>query len=87
MSMFLVSNRHLGDACPTLSPEVAPFYDARADGAEVRVFCTCPTGEHRMYFFVEADDTAGALAAVPPAFLGVTSTVDPVDRVYEASPS
>ncbi len=87
MSMFLVSNRHVDDACPALNPEVATFYDARPDRGEVRVFCTCPTGEHRMYFFVEADDAAGALGAVPPAFLGGSSTVDPVDRVYEASPS
>ncbi len=83
MTRFIVTNQHQAEDCPELVDEVASYYDVNKASGTADVYCTCATGEHRMYFLVDANGAAEALNAVPSGFLRTPSTVSAVEKAYE----
>ncbi len=83
MARYIINNQHLAEDCPELVDELASFYDAKKGVGTLDVYCTCPIGEHRMSFIVEASGSAEALGVIPSGFLRTPTTVSQVDRAYE----
>ena len=83
MASFIITSQHQPDDCPELNDEVASFYEAKGPAASVTVYCNCASGEHRVFFFVDAPGHGEAVAAVPAGFLRSATTVTAVDEVYK----
>ncbi len=54
---------------PELSDERSSYYETKKPAGDVNVYCNCGTGEHRMFFLIEAAGPAEAVQAVPAGFL------------------
>ena len=83
MARFIISNQHQPDDCPELNDEMASHYEAKKPAGDVTVYCNCRSGEHRVFFFVEAAGHAEAMQAVPGGFLRSETTVTEVEEVYK----
>jgi len=69
MGIFMITNRHRPNECSELADEMSAHYDAARPAGTLNVYRSCGGGEHRMFFFVEADGVAEAMHTVPPSFL------------------
>jgi len=67
MALFMVRNVHEAEECEALEREWLQEAPAQLKGS-LRLFCTCPTGEHGAFFQLEADTAERALATLPPRF-------------------
>lgn len=85
MSLFIITNQHQPDDCPELSDELSSYFETRTPLGDVRVYCNCPLGEHRMFFLIDAPRAVDALGIIPDGFLQTENTIAQVDKVYEHS--
>ena len=83
MALFIITNQHQPDDCPELNDEVASYYGAKKPTEAVTIYCNCRSGEHRVFFFVEAAGSAEALRAVPDGFLRSATTLTQVEEAYK----
>jgi hypothetical protein len=67
MAMFMVRNVHTAEECDLLDQEWNEVGPSELRGS-LRMFCTCPTGDHGAFFELEADSPERALATLPPRF-------------------
>jgi hypothetical protein len=67
VALFMVRNVHEPEECEALEREWLLQAPPRLKGS-LRLFCTCPTGEHGAFFELEAETAERALAALPPRF-------------------
>jgi hypothetical protein len=67
MAVFMVRNIHTAEECELLEREWDEVAPPALKGA-LRLFCTCPTGDHGAFFELEADSAERALAILPPRF-------------------
>ena len=91
MGTFMIINQHTPEDCSVLADEMATHYQTQDPKGTVNVYCSCGNGEHRMFFFVEANGAVEAMLAVPPGFmkskvttgfLRSTNTVVQVENAY-----
>ena len=83
MALFIITNQHQPDDCPELSDELGSYYAAKQPSGNINVYCNCGTGEHKMFFLVEAAGTGEAMQAIPAGFLGSATTVTQVEEAYK----
>ena len=83
MGQYMVTNQHQPEDCPELADELSTHYEGKSPEANVNVYCNCGTGEHLMYFLVEADSAAKAMGTVPAGFLRSATTVTQVEEAYK----
>lgn len=67
MAVYMVRNVHTPEECDRLEREWENKAPAELKGS-LRLFCTCPSGEHGAFFELEADSPERALALLPPRF-------------------
>jgi hypothetical protein len=67
MPVFMVRNVHAPEECDLLEQEWEQEGPKELKGS-LRLFCTCPTGDHGAFFEIEAESAERALAALPPRF-------------------
>ena len=67
MALFMVQNVHAAQECDLLEWEWEEEAPPELKGS-LRLFCTCPTGEHGAFFELEAPNADRALAMLPPRF-------------------
>jgi hypothetical protein len=67
MALFMVRNVHTAQECDLLDLEWKELAPAGLKGS-LRMFCTCPTGDHGAFFELEASSAERALATLPPGF-------------------
>jgi hypothetical protein len=67
MALFMVRNVHTAEECDLLEREWEEEAPSELKGA-LRLFCTCPTGDHGAFFELEATNAERALATLPPRF-------------------
>ena len=67
MAVFMVRNVHSAEECELLEREWEEEAPSELKGS-LRLFCTCPTGDHGAFFELEADSPERALAILPPRF-------------------
>jgi hypothetical protein len=67
MALYMVRNVHTAEECDLLEREWEEQGPPGLKGS-LRLFCTCPTGDHGAFFELEADSAERALAALPPRF-------------------
>ncbi len=67
MALFMVRNVHEAEECEALGREWLREAPPPLKGT-LRLFCTCPTGEHGAFFELEAETAERALAILPPRF-------------------
>jgi hypothetical protein len=67
MAMFMVRNVHSPEECELLEHEWEDEAPPELRGS-LRLFCTCPTGDHGAFFQLEAASAERALALLPPRF-------------------
>jgi len=67
MAVFMVRNVHRAGECELLEQEWEDRGPAGLKGA-LRLFCTCSTGVHGVFFELEAESAERALAILPPRF-------------------
>jgi len=67
MALFMVRNVHAAEECDLLEREWEREAPPDLKGS-LRLFCTCPSGEHGAFFELESDTAERALAALPPRF-------------------
>ena len=61
MAVYMVRNVHTPEECDRLEREWENKAPAELKGS-LRLFCTCPSGEHGAFFELEADSPERALA-------------------------
>lgn len=83
MAMYVITNQHQPEDCPELSDELSSHYEANRPSANVNVYCNCSSGEHRMFFLIDAPGPSEALLAVPSGFLRSGNTVTEVEEAYK----
>jgi hypothetical protein len=67
VALFMVRNVHTAEECDLLEQEWEEEAPPELKGA-LRLFCTCPTGDHGAFFELEAPNAERALAILPPRF-------------------
>ncbi len=67
MALFMVRNVHTAEECEPLEREWEAKAPPELKGS-LRLFCTCPTGDHGAFFELEAETAERALAALPARF-------------------
>ncbi len=82
MALFMITNQHPPDDCPELADELGSYYEAKKPAGNVNVYCNCGSGEHRMFFVVEATEPTQAMQLIPTGFLRSATTVAEVEEAY-----
>jgi len=67
VALFMVRNAHTAEECELLEREWEEEAPLELKGS-LRLFCTCPTGEHGAFFELEAVSAERALALLPSRF-------------------
>jgi len=83
MSLYLITNQHQPEDCSELSKSLTSYYDAKQPSGKANVYCNCGTGEHKMFFLIEAAQPDEALQTIPPGFLRTANTVSIVEEAYD----
>ena len=83
MAMFVITNQHNPEDCPELSDELSSYYEANKPSGPVNVYCNCGSGEHKMFFLIEASGPSAAMQAVPAGFLRSENTITEVEEAYK----
>ncbi len=87
MALYMITNQHQPEDCSGLSDELVSYYETKKPSGNVNVVCSCGSGEHRMFFLIEAPSPTDALQAIPGGFLRTAVTVTPVDEAYKFATS
>jgi hypothetical protein len=77
MAVYLLEHRHEPVDCGTA---FAAWKGVDSPLRDTSVLCSCPTGEHRLWFVVEARDETAALSHLP-RYLAERAIAIPVVRV------
>jgi hypothetical protein len=67
MAVFMIRNVHSAEECEPLEREWQEGGPPELKGS-LRLFCTCPSGDHGAFFELRAESAERALAALPPRF-------------------
>lgn len=77
MPIFVLSHEHRPDECRIAFAAWRGYLSPLRGG---RPLCSCPIGGHRLWWIVEADDSATALAQLPP-YVASRTAVEEVREV------
>jgi len=77
MAAYLLEHRHNPVDC---AATFAAWKGVESPLRETTVLCSCPTGEHRLWFVVDAPDEVAALSLLP-RYLAERAIATPVARI------